>query len=118
MVAARDLQAGEEFLCEEAAVVGPKHHTPPLCLGCHAPTSGQVTCAACAWPVCGEECAQLPAHRDAECPVFQAAKVKFRPPPEDTEADCPQLECITPLRLLLKTDTDRWTSEVNIHLAC
>lgn len=63
VVAAKDLEAGEEFLVESAAVVGPKHHTPPTCLGCMAHTTGETPCTRCGWPVCGPECQDLPLHK-------------------------------------------------------
>ncbi|KAF4530660.1 hypothetical protein B566_EDAN004899 [Ephemera danica] len=58
-------------------------------------------------------CERLAVHRDLECAVFAAAKVTF-PADLDPDADCPQLECITPLRLLLNTHTDRWRDEVSL----
>lgn len=135
-MAAKDLAAGEEFLVETAAIVGPKHHTPLLCLGCMARTTGDTLCTRCGWPVCGPECEDLPLHkcapiimrtiiylilnlilalyRNSECTVFAAANVKFGAAPEDSTDDCPQLECIAPLRLLLTLGTERWKNEVKL----
>jgi hypothetical protein len=49
--------------------------------------------------------------------VFAAANAKFGATPEDHSEDCPQLECIAPLRLLLTIGTERWENEVKFaHL--
>ncbi|XP_059471580.1 uncharacterized protein LOC132194369 isoform X2 [Neocloeon triangulifer] len=111
VVAAKELEAGEEFLVDTAAVIGPKHHTPPVCLGCLSLTSGDTLCERCGWPVCGPSCADLPAHKEAECAVFAAANVKFSSSVEDPTADCPQYECITPLRLLLTIGSKIWNDK-------
>ncbi|XP_066992473.2 uncharacterized protein [Anabrus simplex] len=112
-VAARSLEPGEVILAETPVAVGPKTDSLPLCLGCYNPSDGSVTCSKCGWPMCGPECEKLPVHADNECPVFSAAGVRFQPV-EDWEAPCPQLECITPLRLLLARDKqkERWEAEV------
>ncbi|XP_059471579.1 SET domain-containing protein SmydA-8 isoform X1 [Neocloeon triangulifer] len=112
VVAAKELEAGEEFLVDTAAVIGPKHHTPPVCLGCLSLTSGDTLCERCGWPVCGPSCADLPAHKEAECAVFAAANVKFSSSVEDPTADCPQYECITPLRLLLTIGSKIWNDKI------
>lgn len=71
--------------------------TPPLCLGCYTPADGTTLCSKCGWPVCGPECEEIPAHKNAECKVFSAAGVRFQSV-EDATVPCPQYECITHLR--------------------
>ncbi|XP_034951071.1 SET domain-containing protein SmydA-8 [Chelonus insularis] len=123
VVANKDLEPGEEILTELPFVVGPKASTYPLCLSCYTPwpptPDTQPLCSACGWPVCNEECANAPQHKDYECPVFAAAKEKFNVSAAMDEAnatECPQLECITPLRLLLASEKfpERWEKEVKI----
>lgn len=71
--------------------------SPPVCLGCYAFIDCSTSCTICGWPVCDSSCEVVPAHKDAECAIFAAAKVKFTPV-EDPYASCMQYECITPLR--------------------
>jgi len=78
LVCKKDLKRSEEVLSELPVAVGPKQDTVPLCLGCLAPADASVLCDACGWPVCEPACAALPAHRDAECPIFAKAKARFQ----------------------------------------
>ncbi|PSN52135.1 hypothetical protein C0J52_04306 [Blattella germanica] len=114
-VASRTLEPGEQVLTELPVVVGPKPDTYVMCLGCHAPADGTVTCSKCGWPVCGPVCEKQPCHAAAECQVFSAAGVKFQPV-DDCMDSCPQLNCITPLRLLLSNQSNpkRWELEVKL----
>ncbi|XP_014206977.1 protein msta [Copidosoma floridanum] len=123
LVAGRDLEPGAEILTELPFVVGPKASTYPLCLTCYTPwpptedDDNKPLCPRCGWPVCGDECADQPQHRDYECKVFAEAKEKFNVELalSDEQANgVPQLECVTPLRLLLASerDGDRWNREV------
>ncbi|XP_040170568.1 SET domain-containing protein SmydA-8 [Anopheles arabiensis] len=117
-VAARDLKAGELLFEETPFAVGPKLDSPPLCLECCCPVDGGEggpRCSRCGWPLC-EDCsaggAELVYHR-GECEVFAANGVRFRPV-EDSTAGCVQLDCITPLRVLLAKEADeaRWKREI------
>ncbi|XP_063243954.1 SET domain-containing protein SmydA-8 isoform X3 [Bacillus rossius redtenbacheri] len=113
-VAARDLAAGESIFSELPVAVGPKADSSPLCLGCHGLVDGSASCSRCGWPVCGPGCEDSPVHAAAECEVFRAAGVAFQPPQDWTETCC-QMECVTPLRLLLSREKcpGRWTREVD-----
>lgn len=78
MVAAKELQAGEEILTEMPFVVGPKACTYPLCLSCYTPwpqsPDEKPLCSKCGWPVCGEECENSLQHKDYECQVNKIIK--------------------------------------------
>ncbi|GBP68563.1 SET domain-containing protein SmydA-8, isoform A, partial [Eumeta japonica] len=113
LVASKDLESGELIFVETPFAVGPKPDTPPLCLGCYCPVSeGGRLCSRCSWPCCGPECEASPQHAP-ECAVFSQARVRFQPV-RDWTAGTPQLDCITPLRLLIakEQDPDRWTREL------
>uniref|UniRef100_A0A182SPZ4 SET domain-containing protein n=1 Tax=Anopheles maculatus TaxID=74869 RepID=A0A182SPZ4_9DIPT len=117
-VAGRNLKAGDRLFEELPFAVGPKLDSPPLCLECCCPVDGGEggpRCSRCGWPLC-EDCSgpgsELVYHR-GECEVFAASGVRFRPV-EDSTAGCVQLDCITPLRVLLAKEADeaRWTREI------
>ncbi|GLG98125.1 SET domain-containing protein SmydA-8, isoform A [Gryllus bimaculatus] len=115
VVAARALAAGAEVLREKAVAVGPKIDSPPVCLGCYSPADETTPlCPRCGWPACSDDCAAAPDHALNECKVFADAGVRFQPP-ENWWEPCPQLECITPLRVLLEGERDpqRWKDEVS-----
>nr|XP_012234311.1 PREDICTED: LOW QUALITY PROTEIN: protein msta, isoform B-like [Linepithema humile] len=121
MVVARELQAGEEILTEMPFVVGPKAYTYPLCLSCYTPwppsPDEKPLARSADRPVCGEECENSYATQDYECQVFVQANEKFNVDAalnENNENGIPQLECITPLRLLLESErnSERWNKEV------
>lgn len=121
MVANKELQMGEEIVTEMPFVVGPKAFTYPLCLSCYTPwpstPEDKRLCSKCGWPVCSTECENLPQHKDYECQVFSEAKEKFNVTTALEEPNgngIPQLECITPLRLLLESErsSERWNKEV------
>lgn len=123
MVAAQDLEAGEEILSELPFIVGPKACTYPVCLGCYAPwppsedDDAKPLCSRCGWSVCSVECEAQPLHADFECQVFSESKHRL-----DVEAaladdhlnGVPHYECITPLRLLLAREQqpERWAREI------
>ncbi|XP_004931827.1 SET domain-containing protein SmydA-8 [Bombyx mori] len=111
LVASRDLDAGELIFCDTPFAVGPKPDTPPLCLGCYVPVDNTL-CSRCGWPICSVECESSSQHV-AECAVFATAKVRFQPV-DDWTTCAPQLDCITPLRVLLAKEKDphRWQYEL------
>ncbi|XP_053610478.1 SET domain-containing protein SmydA-8 [Plodia interpunctella] len=111
LVANKDLESGELIFTDTPFAFGPKPDSPPLCLGCYNPVE-KALCSRCGWPVCGAECETSAAHA-GECEVFSKAKVRFQPV-EDWTASAPQLDCITPLRLLLakEKDPERWQREL------
>ncbi|XP_015126926.1 SET domain-containing protein SmydA-8 [Diachasma alloeum] len=121
MVASKDLDPGEEILTELPFVVGPKASTYPLCLSCYTPwppaPDTTPLCSKCHWPVCNETCENAAQHKEYECPILQASKEKFNVKEaleEENPNGLPQLECITPLRLLLASEKfpERWNREV------
>ncbi|XP_038222452.1 SET domain-containing protein SmydA-8 [Zerene cesonia] len=111
LVANKDLNAGELIFTDTPFVFGPKQDSPPLCLACFCPVDNSM-CTRCSWPICSEACEKAPQHK-IECDVFSAVKVKFQPVDDWTVAS-PQLDCITPLRMLIakERDPDRWHSEL------
>ncbi|XP_071455230.1 uncharacterized protein [Hetaerina americana] len=126
-IAVRDLEAGEVVVREKPVAFGPKHYSPPICLGCLSPIQSSQDlrrCTVCSWPVCSIDCERKACHAENECPIFAAAKIHFVWNPAciggsgDSGcakiADNPMLQCITPLRLLLAKDKDpaRWAEEV------
>ncbi|CAK1587126.1 unnamed protein product [Parnassius mnemosyne] len=113
LVAKKDLEGSELIFTDLPFVVGPKPDIPPLCLGCYCPVDNTL-CSRCGWPVCNSECEQSPHHVE-ECEVFSSAQVRFQPV-EDWTASAPQLDCITPLRLLLAKEKDpvRWQQELDV----
>lgn len=121
MVANKELEPGEEIVTEMPFLVGPKAFTYPLCLSCYTawPPNADCKplCSRCGWPVCSTDCENVPQHKDYECEVFAKANEKFNVEAAldpSNENGIPQLECITPLRLLLASEKDpeRWEKEV------
>ncbi|XP_043249623.1 SET domain-containing protein SmydA-8-like [Colletes gigas] len=120
MVANKELAPGEEIITEMPFVVGPKAFTYPLCLSCYTSwpsTSDKPLCSKCGWPVCSTECENQPQHKDYECQIFVQANEKFNVAEALDETNMngvPQLECITPLRLLLESERnpEKWNKGV------
>lgn len=112
-VADKHLHTGDVIFIEKPFAYGPKSDTFPMCLGCYEAVDGSVLCSTCQWPVCGVSCENIPAHKNAECAIFAAAKVKFQKVDDPTQPT-PQYECITPLRVLLAKEADekRWREEI------
>ncbi|CAG4991179.1 unnamed protein product [Colias eurytheme] len=113
LVANKDLDAGELIFTDTPFVFGPKQDSPPLCLGCFCPVDNTM-CSRCGWPICSEACEKAPQHK-IECDVFSAVKVRFQPV-DDWTVPSPQLDCITPLRMLIakEQDPDRWQRELEV----
>lgn len=116
-VATRDLIPGEFLFDEFPFAVGPKASTSCCCLECYCPvdaTSIGSRCERCAWPLC-EDCRELSDLRShkRECEIFKSAKCKFFNL-SDPNAVCVQLDCITPLRVLLEKESNpaRWNDDV------
>lgn len=80
MIASKRLQQGEEILTEMPFVVGPKTLTPPICLSCYKPwglEEDKPLCSKCKWPICGQQCEDLPQHKDYECQVNMITYICF-----------------------------------------
>lgn len=105
---AKNIIAGELFIDEIPYVIGPKPCTPPVCLGCYVPINGGIDgprCARCNWPLCSKCYKAIDqSHHAVECRLFVENKVKFQDFPYIEP--CMQLDCITPLRMLLRKETD------------
>lgn len=116
-IASQDLKAGELVHVEEPFVVGPKCDSEPVCLECFTPINGLdggPRCSSCHWPLCSS-CQKLNSvkYHSMECPVFKSSRVKFQNG-WPTGKPCAQMDCITPLRLLLMIESrpEKWHSEV------
>ncbi|XP_037035204.1 SET domain-containing protein SmydA-8-like [Bradysia coprophila] len=114
--ATKNILAGDIIFEEYPFVVGPKANVPPVCLVCCYTVDGSENgprCPKCRWPLCGN-CIGHEYHLE-ECDLFVQNHVKFEDF-ESYEEPCLQLDCITPLRLLLAKDSDpkRWDEEVSI----
>lgn len=110
--ASKDLKAGELFLEESPFAYGPKPDSCIVCLECSMPTDDR--CKKCHWPLC-DYCSTNPsAHLTLECEIFVKSSAKFYGAIDQHNA-CLQLDCITPLRVLLAKDMDdeRWKTEVS-----
>ncbi|XP_053958684.1 SET domain-containing protein SmydA-8 isoform X1 [Anastrepha ludens] len=109
-----------DLLVEELPFIhGPKCNGPTVCLECYAPVkcnnaAADQRCEECKWPLCAN-CNDAGAkyHRRWECSVFCQARAKFIPLQCDANG-CPQLDCITTLRVLLakEFDPNRWELEI------
>ncbi|XP_055386362.1 SET domain-containing protein SmydA-8 isoform X2 [Condylostylus longicornis] len=108
-----DIKCGETVVDEEPFVYGPKSG-PVVCLECCGPVDLKKNkfCPQCNWPLCNGCKTKVNVHKD-ECNIFKSCKVKFQVDNLNL-FNCPQLDCITPLRLLLKMEKDpeRWKNEV------
>lgn len=114
------LSAGDLIIDELPFVVGPKPNVPPVCLACYTPVDGSgdgPRCPRCRWPLC-EKCQKIfdGGHHAGECAIFVANKVKFQDFPF-ADVPCLQLDCITPLRVLLEKERNavRWDKEI-VHM--
>ncbi|XP_039950193.1 SET domain-containing protein SmydA-8 isoform X1 [Bactrocera neohumeralis] len=119
LIAKSDTKANELLVEELPLVHGPKCNGPTVCLECYAPVNlegciADQYCSKCSWPLCSN-CSDRGAfyHYGWECSVFSQAKAKFYPVQSDAKG-CPQLDCITVLRVLLvkESDPDRWEREI------
>lgn len=108
--ASKNLKAGEIFLEERPYAYGPKADSCIACLECSMPTDER--CSKCGWPLCEYCSSNVKAHID-ECDIFVKTNAKFFGAIDQHNA-CLQLDCVTPLRVLLAKDKDekRWKDEV------
>ncbi|KAH8378073.1 hypothetical protein KR093_008973 [Drosophila rubida] len=110
LATAEAVQPGEIVVEELPFAYGPKRDSGIVCLGCYrylqfgedGDGDGD-RCERCDWPLCGscaddEETAAGGDHR-GECEVFAKARVTFAGNVSE-DGVCPQLDCITPLRLV------------------
>ncbi|XP_053691863.1 SET domain-containing protein SmydA-8 [Sabethes cyaneus] len=119
-VAAKVIQAGEILFEEKPFAIGPKVDSPPVCLECCCTVDGSAAgpkCAFCGWPICeecGENLSNIVYHKK-ECALFVENKVKFQNVP-NSNISCIQLDCITPLRVLLQKEDQpgRWDAEISV----
>lgn len=115
--ASRDLNPGEYLFEDVPFAVGPKARSQCCCLECYTfvdGTSDGTRCEKCSWPICGDcmKLSELKVHK-RECAVLSSAKCKFFNL-KDPKATCIQLDCITPLRVILEKEENpqRWSEEV------
>lgn len=117
-VATRDLKAGEFLFDELPFAIGPKPSSTCCCLECFIPvnaTAAGSRCESCSWPLC-IDCKKMrggTVTHKRECEIFTSTKCKFYNLTDPTGVSM-QLDCITPLRVLLEKESNpaRWTSEV------
>ncbi|KAG5674227.1 hypothetical protein PVAND_004207 [Polypedilum vanderplanki] len=116
-VATHNIEAGSFLFDEIPFAIGPNIRTYCCCLECYCPVDGTASgtrCENCSWPLCNEcsKLSEFSAHK-RECEIFREAKCKFFNLP-DANATCMQLDCITPLRVLLEREInmERWKNEV------
>ncbi|XP_055542478.1 SET domain-containing protein SmydA-8 [Wyeomyia smithii] len=119
-VADRNINAGEVLFEENPFAIGPKADSFPVCLECCRSVDGNAggpKCPLCGWPMC-EDCSEnlnnIVNHKK-ECALFVENKVKFQNV-KDSNASCVQLDCITPLRVLLQKEdqAERWNAEITL----
>lgn len=116
-VAKTDIEAGVLLLEEFPFVVGPKLGSKCVCLECYCFVDGTVggnRCHNCSWPICAD-CTKLNDFKihNIECEIFKRNKCKFYNL-LDSNSVCIQLDCITPLRVLISKERypERWIKEL------
>jgi hypothetical protein len=75
VVATRDIAALELVMWDNAAALGPRMGTAPVCLQCLKPVDGSYMCPECAWPMCDQKCAEGHSHK-IECALLKGATEK------------------------------------------
>lgn len=107
LVTSQPVERGELVVEELPFAYGPKRESGIVCLGCYRylqfgeDGDSLDRCELCDWPLCGN-CAdadEAASDHRAECEVFAEARVTFAGNVSD-DGVCPQLDCITPLRLV------------------
>ncbi|XP_037960921.1 SET domain-containing protein SmydA-8 isoform X2 [Teleopsis dalmanni] len=117
MVAAEPLTKGDIIVEELPYAFGPKQNSDIVCLGCYRSLDfgedgdSMDRCYICDWPLCST-CSDLQVHQ-GECEIFFQANVTFAGNVSE-DGVCTQLDCITPLRILLAKENDpiRWEREI------
>ncbi|XP_013101327.2 SET domain-containing protein SmydA-8 isoform X2 [Stomoxys calcitrans] len=117
LVTTEPVAKGEIVVDELPFAHGPKQNSDIVCLGCYMPLQfdedgdSMDRCETCDWPLCSS-CIESPVHKD-ECKIFAEANVRFAGNVGE-DGVCAQLDCITPLRVLLakEADPERWEKEV------
>jgi len=73
MVATRDIKPGEVIFEEPPLTYGPSDNTKSICLGCYEMvTKATPPCVkGCGYPMCSQECSDIPEHRDNECQMLR-----------------------------------------------
>ncbi|XP_054741759.1 SET domain-containing protein SmydA-8 isoform X2 [Anastrepha obliqua] len=117
LVTTEPVKKGDIVVEESPFAVGPKQNSGIVCLGCYRDLifgedgDSLDRCEKCDWPLCSA-CFDAPDHLD-ECAIFAKAKVHFAGNVSE-DGVCTQLDCITPLRVLLakEFDPNRWELEI------
>lgn len=116
-VANQDIKAGDIVHDEYPFAVGPKPSSKCCCLECFEPIdaiSSGSRCENCSWPLC-VACKKKSAlsFHERECELFKTTRCKFYNL-SDPNGVCVQLDCIMPLRVLLKREFDAeiWKNEI------
>lgn len=104
LITAEHVKKGDIVVDELPFAMGPKPNSGIVCLGCYMylqfgeDGDSLDRCEICDWPLCSA-CIDSTDHR-GECEVFSKAKVTFAGNVGE-DGVCAQLDCITPLRLVL-----------------
>jgi len=117
LVTSQVVRKGDIVVEEQPFAYGPKQNSGIVCLGCYRylqfgeDGDSLDRCDRCDWPLCSA-CVDADDHRN-ECKIFSQAKVKFAGNVGE-DGVCAQLDCITPLRVLLVKEAhpERWEREV------
>ncbi|ODN02110.1 Protein msta, isoform A [Orchesella cincta] len=78
-VASRGIEPGELILQDDPIIVSPNTPTDSAsvtCVGCCGVSQTSLPCGKCGWPVCKQECADIPEHADFECKIFARQQIK------------------------------------------
>ncbi|EDV98930.1 GH13589 [Drosophila grimshawi] len=99
------VERGELVVEELPFAYGPKRESGIVCLGCYRylqfgeDGDSLDRCELCDWPLCGNCADDASSDHRGECQVFGTARVTFAGNVGE-DGVCPQLDCITPLRLV------------------
>lgn len=97
IVATRNLEPLELVMYDNAAAMGPRMGSAPVCLQCLKGVDGKFRCGGCGWPMCDKKCQDGFAHK-IECDILAKStqKVEFK----DMKTTHDHYRSIAPLRLL------------------